>query len=71
MTWWFAAGGAAGAAAALAAARRGQRAALAAMRGISPSELPVSDLPSELRRAGHRIHFEEVEIMPAQKTRPQ
>ncbi len=50
--------------AALTGEAAGTAAALAAKRGVSPDELPVKDLQDELRRAGNKIHFEEVGLAP-------
>lgn len=51
--------------AALTGEAAGTAATMAAMRGLSPAALPVADLQAELRRAGNKIHFEEVGLRPA------
>jgi hypothetical protein len=55
--------------AALTGEAAGAAATLAARRGIAPAELPVADLQSELRRAGNKIHFEEVALPPGRNSR--
>ncbi len=51
-------------AAALTGEAAGAAAALSARRGVAPSKLPVSEVQDALRRAGHKVHFEEAGLRP-------